>query len=270
MIITKEKPLDAAKQTEGLLNEVKTPMQNQNNTSAILIKANTNLNQLAEIQHNKIVTHTLILSKKFKRPHKNIMRAVENLRKTDYGDRLNFEPIFYKDSYGRRQKMYSMDRRSFSILVMGFTGKVAMKWKHSFYDAFESMEKVLLQQSVTWQHDRIEGKKYRHDLTDAIQKLERFAELSGSKKAKNYYNLISRMINKTVFGLSKVPKNFRDTLSEDSLKQLQLVEWKIAQWLEKAIDGCSDYHEPYYIIKTKLKSLIEVIGNIKPTPLIAA
>ena len=149
------------------------------------------------------------------------MRAVETLRKTDYGDRLNFEPTYYKDSCGRRQKMYSMDRRSFSILVMGFTGQVAMKWKHSFYDAFESMEKVLLQQTSLWQQDRIEGKKCRHDLTDAIQKLERFAALSGSNKAHIYYNLITRMINKTVFGLSKVPQNFRDTLNNDSLKQLQ-------------------------------------------------
>ncbi len=33
-------PLEATKQTEGQLNEVKTPMQRQNNTSAILIKAN--------------------------------------------------------------------------------------------------------------------------------------------------------------------------------------------------------------------------------------
>ena len=228
-------------------------------------------NALTKIQKNKIVTNTHIISKKFKRSHKNIMRAVEILKKTDHEDRLNFEPIFYKDSYGREQKMYSMDRRSFSILVMGFTGEQAMEWKHSFYDAFESMEKILLQQAdPQWQQDRLKGKQTRCDLTDAIQKYERFAELSGSKNAHRYYNLITRLINKTVFGTSEVPQNFRDTLNNVSLNHLQFVERHTTQWLDNAVAECLDYHEPYNIIKNKLKSLVNVIGHITPTPLIAA
>ena len=271
MLTTKKKPFDAAKQTEGQLKEVETPMQTQNNISMIEMKPKNALMKLITIKGNTPVTNSLIVSEKFFKRHDNIINKIGNLIIADKKDRLNFKEIFRMDSYGRKQKMYSMDRRSFSILVMGFTGEQAMEWKHSFYDAFESMEKILLQQmNPLWQQDRLESKKYRHELTDAIQKLVIFAELSESKNPNIYFTLFSKMINKTVFDLSKVPHNFRDTLDTDSLKQLQLVEWKIAQWLNNAVDECSDYHDPYYLIKNKLDSLVNVIGQISPTPLIAA
>lgn len=43
----------------------------------------------------------------------------------------------------RTERSFDMDRRGFTILSMGFTGKRALKWKLRYIDAFEAMEAEL-------------------------------------------------------------------------------------------------------------------------------
>lgn len=50
----------------------------------------------------------------------------------------------YKDSYGRDQKQYLLTRDGFSLLVMGFTGSKALEWKLKYINAFNKMEKSLM------------------------------------------------------------------------------------------------------------------------------
>lgn len=89
----------------------------------------------------------------FRKPHKNVLRAIDNVLKTcaeGSDHRLNFEPMIYLDDAGkgarREQRMYRMDRRSFSVLVMRFTGPQALSWQLDFYDAFDAMERQLVAQ----------------------------------------------------------------------------------------------------------------------------
>jgi Rha family phage regulatory protein len=220
---------------------------------------------LTLIKGKKVVTDSLIIAEKFRKRHTNVLEKIENLIKDDEKDRLIFRLISYKDSYGRFQKKYIMDRRSFSILCMSFTGKKALKWKNRFYDAFEQMENFILQQkNHSWQQARIEGKQDRYELTEAIKKLVELAVSSGSNNADRYYESISKMIYQQLFNIKQVPLNFRDSLDQDSLKQLRMMEWQVSQWLIKAIATCKDYHEPYREIKEKLKILVSVIGVMSP------
>jgi len=222
-------------------------------------------NTLTLIKGEKVVTDSLIIAEKFRKRHTNILEKIESLVRYDDEDRLNFRPISYKDSYGRIQKKYIMDRRSFSILCMSFTGKKALKWKNDFYDAFEQMENFILQQqNYSWQQARTDGKKDRYELTEAIKKLVEFAENSGSKNADRYYESISKMIYQKLFGITRVPLDFRDSLGHNSLKQLKNIEWQVSQWLTKAIETCNDYHEPYREIKEKLSILVSVVGVMSP------
>ncbi|MCP3933087.1 MAG: hypothetical protein GY705_28790 [Bacteroidetes bacterium] len=138
-----------------------------------------------------------------------------------------------------------------------------MIWKLAFYDAFEKMERLLLnQQNIPWQQSRTKGKETRNSLTDVIKKLVDLATANGSENANKYYTSITTMIYKEVFNLKRVPNRFRDSLSVFELHQLQLVEWKVADWLNDAIDSCFDYHEPYKEIKKKLRALVDVIGVV--------
>ncbi len=271
MLIIKEKPFDAAKQTEGQLNEVNTPMLKQNNTLPDKINRRNIPERLINCKGDILTTDSLIVAEKFKKQHKNVLEKIENLIKIDEDTRLNFRLSDYKDSTGRTLKRYIMNRRSFSILCMSFTDKRSLKWKNDFYDAFEKMERILLnRQNISWQQARIEGKQSRVKLTDAIKRLVDLAVSHGSKNADRYYISITNMIYKQVFDLKKVPDEFRDSLNENELYQLQLVEWKIAEWLNESIYKCLDYHEPYREIKKRLTNLIAVIGVINLNRQIAA
>lgn len=44
--------------------------------------------------------------------------------------------------------MYVMNKDGFTLLVMGYTGETAMKFKEDYIDAFNKMEKILKEQSI--------------------------------------------------------------------------------------------------------------------------
>lgn len=53
--------------------------------------------------------------------------------------------VEYKDAKGESRPAYNLTRDGFTILVMGFTGKAAMKWKIRYIEAFNAMEQKLLE-----------------------------------------------------------------------------------------------------------------------------
>jgi Rha family phage regulatory protein len=236
-----------------------------NHINTVHSKSNTQTENLdlILIKHNQPMTTSIIVAEKFTKRHDSVIRKIENLIHDDEEARLIFVVSEYKDSTGRALKQYLMDRRSFSILCMSFTGKKALRWKNRFFDAFEAMERFVWQeQNSSWHKARIESKDIRLELTDSIKRLVDLANDSGSKNAHHYYEIITKMIYQEVFSIKKVPTHFRDTLDKKALHHLQLVEWKMAEWLSESIDACEDYHEPYNEIKTRLRSLIDVIGQI--------
>ena len=219
---------------------------------------------LTLIKEKNVVTDSLIIAEKFRKRHDRVIRKIENIIKEDEDNRLNFGVVKYREKKGEYRKKYIMDRRSFSILCMSFTGKKALKWKNRFYDAFETMETHILQQkNLSWQQDRLEGKQDRRELTDAIKKLVALAQDSRSNNADSYYESISKLIYDQLFGIKEAPLNFRDSLDKESLKQLKMVVWKVSELLNDAIDKCEDYHG-------RLKALVSVIGALNPCRKIAA
>ncbi|EAL0232531.1 phage antirepressor Ant [Campylobacter coli] len=94
---------------------------------------------------NQVFINSLDLAKVFKKRHDNIIQTIENLPQDEFKT-LNFEisssirknGLFEKDT-----KFYKLTRDAFSLLVMGFTGQKAYKWKILFIKAFNEMEKRL-------------------------------------------------------------------------------------------------------------------------------
>jgi Rha family phage regulatory protein len=219
--------------------------------------------ELVKTSGQQVRTDSLIVADRFKKRHGNVIRKIENLMKMKSADRLNFELVEYADQKGEMRKFYTMDRKSFAILAMSFTEDLALRWKLDFLSAFESMERALLRQhNLEWQSYRLEGKEHRLELTDSIQKLVQLAERQGSRYASRYYVSFTQMVYQQVFGLKKVPGNFRDLLDEASLKRLRFIEEHAAIWLNEAVQEAIDYHAPFKVLKSKLKNLIDVIGGI--------
>ena len=84
----------------------------------------------------------------FGKQHKDVLRAIKMLDcSADFQER-NFALSFYINDIGRnggkkQNPMYYMTRDGFTFLVMGFTGKIAARFKEGYINAFNEMEKVL-------------------------------------------------------------------------------------------------------------------------------
>ena len=92
------------------------------------------------------VVRSDIVAYHFKRSHKNVLRDIAKLRSKcpESFHRLNFEPMFIETQIGngatRKDRAYLLTRDGFSLLVMGFTGAEAVRWKIRYIDAFNTLE----------------------------------------------------------------------------------------------------------------------------------
>lgn len=82
----------------------------------------------------------------FGKSHKNVLRDIAKLcaKCPESFHRLNFESMFIETQIGngatRKDRAYLLTRDGFTLLVMGFTGANAVKWKIRYIEAFNSLE----------------------------------------------------------------------------------------------------------------------------------
>ena len=90
-----------------------------------------------------VVTSSKTVAELFEKRHDHVMRDIELLRK----DVPNFGEMFFnheeKDFYGRKQRVYLMNRDGLSLVAMGFNGPKAIKFKLDFIAAFNQLEDML-------------------------------------------------------------------------------------------------------------------------------
>ena len=89
------------------------------------------------------VTTSLIIAEVFGKDHKNVLRDIQNLDCPNEFNQLNFEPIEYLDSRGRKQTAYEITKDGFSFLVMGYTGGKAAEFKVKFINEFNKRDALL-------------------------------------------------------------------------------------------------------------------------------
>lgn len=95
--------------------------------------------------NDQVLTNSLLVAEKFKKRHADVLRAIEDiivLTPVNQSQR-NFALSEYKDSTGKSNPMYILTKDAFSIIVMGFNGAAAIKFKWEFVDAFNIMEQTL-------------------------------------------------------------------------------------------------------------------------------
>lgn len=85
---------------------------------------------------------SLDIAKHFDRPHKDVLRAIDRVIEEcgpEFGER-NFAPSTYLTEQNKELRAYDLTRDGFTLVVMGFTGSAATKWKISYLKAFNAME----------------------------------------------------------------------------------------------------------------------------------
>lgn len=87
------------------------------------------------------------VAKNFNKKHYNLIRDIENLieKNPSTFEVLNY---FIKSNFehrGNEYKEYLLTRDGLSLLVMGYTGTKALEWKIKYIDAFNELEKMMMQ-----------------------------------------------------------------------------------------------------------------------------
>ncbi|EOF7248702.1 Rha family transcriptional regulator [Campylobacter coli] len=133
-----------------------------------------------EVANDQVTTTSLDIAAVFNKRHDNIIAKIETFPKDSFTD-LNFKASKYIDSTGRILPCYKITRDAFSLLVMGFTGEKAYKWKIEFIKAFNEMEKRL--RNIEYEkHDKLAFRQslgYKSQL--AQQKLKYENEIKALK-----------------------------------------------------------------------------------------
>ena len=154
------------------------------------------------------------------------------------------------DSKGRTYEKYIMNRKGFTILVMGFNGKDAMHWKLMYSDAFDEMESFIKEKTTqTWIETRQAGKLTRKAETDTIKKLVEYAKGQGSTHADMLYMTYSKLANKMA-GIQK-----RDEATVMQLNSLSLMENIILHVIDTGILTGKHYKEIYKDCKKRLETV---------------
>lgn len=86
------------------------------------------------------------VAERFQKKHRHILRDIDRLRSIlpKSFTEPNFGLSEYTDSTGRKLPAYLLTRDAFSLLVMGFTGSAAIRWKLKYIEAFNALETAVL------------------------------------------------------------------------------------------------------------------------------
>lgn len=175
-----------------------------------------------------IVT-SLDVAETFGKEHRRVMQDIRELECSEEFNQHNFVLIDYIDSRNRKQPMYYITRDGFTLLVMGYTGEKAMRFKEAYIKQFNAMEKALIGKIK----EREKGIAVRQALTKAIQQSGENDRMHG-----HAYSTYTDLIYKAVLGKSakqlreefEIGKkdNLRDLFSAEELAKVKSVEMVVS------------------------------------------
>ncbi|HFU6099002.1 Rha family transcriptional regulator [Streptococcus agalactiae] len=204
--------------------------------------------------HDTARVDSLFVAEFFERNHAHVLREIAKITESTSGlseefIRFNYERSTYKDKTGRKLPRYFMTRDGFMMLIMGFKGPKAMKFKELYIKRFNEME-ATIKHLVTL---RMEYPLLTENIT-----------LLHDNPKPHHYSNEANMLNKIVTGMTAkeyklkhdIPKeesSIRPFLTDKEREQLDILQ-RIDTGLLLSVP---DYHERkqklewYYMKKFK-------------------
>lgn len=180
-----------------------------------------------------IIVTSRDIAETFQKRHSDVLRDIENLNCSEEFAERNFALSSYKDGSGKSNKEYLLTRDGFTIVVMGYTGDKAMKFKEAYINQFNQMESILQGKMI----EREKGIAVRQALTKAI-------ELSGENERMHghAYSTYTNVIYKAIFGKDAkhlkeeygIGKkgDLRDCFTKEELQEIQKAEMLVGSLME--------------------------------------
>lgn len=188
------------------------------------------MNTLVYLNNNDAVTDTLKIVDSFNKRHDNILAKVEYLLKNSTNAHLNFKASSYRDSSGKSNKYYIMNRDGFLLLLMNLRGKEVLEKQEAFIELFNQLEQLALEvTSPEYLEYREHLKDVRKSFTDTVKEFIEYATVKGSDHADRYYTIMTKDINMILFGEPKVNRN---TIGEKNLQKIEIAETLFAKLLK--------------------------------------
>lgn len=186
--------------------------------------------EIAKLNKEEVtVVTSLDVAETFGKEHARVLRDIRELECSDEFRLGNFAESSYTNSQNKKQPMYFITRDGFTLLVMGYTGEKAMKFKEGYIRQFNAMEKALIGKM----REREKGIAVRQALTNALKESNENERMHG-----HAYSTYTNVIYKSIFGKSAkqlreaygIDKktNLRDCFSEEELKAVQSAEMLVS------------------------------------------
>lgn len=159
--------------------------------------------QLVSIQNGKAMTSSLQVANYFGKDHFNVLRDIRKLECSKEFQAFNFEFSFYirdlQTGGQKKEPLYYMTKDGFSFLVMGFTGKIAAKFKEDYINAFNKMEGYI-------RGNNIDNKLLYEFIEHKLSNISK-SYLSYSESLQKRYNLKFRLCTPEVIIPKKMSAN---------------------------------------------------------------
>ncbi|HED0794752.1 TPA: Rha family transcriptional regulator [Campylobacter jejuni] len=212
-----------------------------------------NVNVVFEVVGDEIFANSLQIAEVFEKDHSNVLKAIDKLPNDEFKS-SNFKYDSYFDKKSEQRRMINLTRDAFSLLVMGFTGEKAYKWKILFIKAFNEMEKRL--RNIEYEkHDKLafrqslgyksqlkqQKEKYENKIKALQYDLENKKELSFKRKLSKEELLELRKILAKDYGILCI-KEWEMSLVAEKIGK-NLVFETVLNKLEKELNYWQNYEE---------------------------
>ncbi|EAH8452249.1 phage antirepressor Ant [Campylobacter coli] len=223
-----------------------------------------NVNVVFEVVGDEIFANSLQIAEVFEKDHSNVLKAIDKLPNDEFKS-SNFKYDSYFDKKSEQRRMINLTRDAFSLLVMGFTGEKAYKWKVEFIKAFNEMEKRLrnieyekhdklaFRQSLGYKSQLAQQKEHYENKIKALQyDLEHKKELSFKRKLSKEELLELIKILAKDYGILCI-KEWEMSLVAEKIGKDTVFE-AVLNKLEKELKYWQNYEEYEEKWKKKLRS----------------
>lgn len=211
---------------------------------------------LVQIENNQPVTSSLQVAEVFEKQHKHVIEAIESKIQSAENS-AHYKNMFaegnYKDSRGRNQKLYYLNKDGWTFIAMGFTGKKADAFKLKYIEAFNQMEKHI--------KSNINIAQPTQDLETKRMNAEARLENARVRKAK----LLSELAKTTTSDVNKVLLEDKavEVLTGKKMLQMPVMKEKLYDCNEiaKQLGVMSKNNKPHEVAVSQMINLNIEVGD---------
>jgi Rha family phage regulatory protein len=198
----------------------------------------------------KLMASSLNIAEVFGKRHDNVLRVIDNILQMKELGLLTFEESSYTDIQNKKQRMILLDEEFTTILIMGFTGKEAIKFKLLYTQEFIRMRNLL--NSHQQQSKELTKKEILKLALESEEKIEKLQlEVAEKDKEIAEKDSVIESLDELINDLTNVKDLYtrKEVVAKLGLKSLH----KFCQWLRdiKVVHRVNGNDIPYADIKRK-------------------